>query len=52
VGDEGGTFASPPLRAPGDGWHHTFERAGTYEVRVVQRPEARMRIVVVPKRGP
>jgi plastocyanin len=47
--DEAGTLESPPLEKPGDDWHYTFEKEGTYELYVRQHPAAKMRIVVVPK---
>ena len=50
--DEGGTLASPRLRAPGDGWHYTFEQPGSHTIRIAERPQATMRIVIVPKRTP
>ena len=50
--DESGRIESPALLEPGDGWHFTFEAVGTYELFIRQHPEARARIVVVPKRGP
>ena len=50
--DEAGAVRSPVLKAPGDGWHHTFEKSGRYAIRLEQRPEAKMTIVVVPKRTP
>ena len=50
VVDEAGTLESPPLEKPGDGWHYTFEEAGTYEVFVKQHPMAKARIVVIPKK--
>ena len=50
VVDEGGTLESPPLNEPGDGWHYTFEDEGTYEIYLKQHPEAKTRIVVVPKK--
>jgi plastocyanin len=50
VVDQGETFESPPLEKVGDGWHYTFENAGTYEVFIQQHPAAHMRIVVIPKR--
>ncbi len=50
--DESGSIESPALAEPGDGWHFTFEAVGTYELFIRQHPEARARIVVVPKRGP
>jgi plastocyanin len=50
VVDEGGTFESPPLEKPGDGWHYTFEKPGTYEVYLKQHPKTRARINVVPKK--
>lgn len=49
--DETGTIRSPSLAKPGDGWHYTFEKAGRYSIRLAQRPEAKMTIVVVPKRA-
>ncbi len=49
VVDEGGTLESPPLEKPGDGWHYTFEKAGTYEVFIKQHPMAKARIVVIEK---
>ncbi len=51
VVDASGTLESPPLAEPGDGWHYTFETEGTFDVFVKQHPDARARIVVVPKRG-
>ena len=50
--DETGSVKSPVLRAPGDGWHHTFEKSGRYSVRLEQRPDAKMTIVVVPRKAP
>lgn len=47
--DDTRALESPPLEAPGDGWHYTFDKVGTFEIHVEQRPDARMRIVVVPK---
>ncbi|MFO0691037.1 MAG: hypothetical protein U0900_20230 [Myxococcota bacterium] len=49
--DEAGTVRSPVLKVPGDGWHHVFEAPGRYSIRLEQRPEAKMTIVVVPKRA-
>ncbi|MBK7949957.1 MAG: hypothetical protein IPK00_14690 [Deltaproteobacteria bacterium] len=49
--DEAGRIRSPVLKAPGDGWHYTFEASGRYAIRLEQRPEAKMTIVVVPKRA-
>lgn len=48
--DESGTIKSPPLEKPGDGWHYTFDKEGTFEVYIEQHPDAKARIVVVPKR--
>jgi len=48
--DAAGTLESPPLEKPGDGWHYTFEKEGTYDVYVKQHPMAKARIVVVPKK--
>ena len=48
--DEGGTLESPRLEKPGDGWHYTFEEVGTFEIYIREHPEAKARIVVVPKR--
>lgn len=50
VVDGGGTLESPPLAEPGDDWHYTFEKEGTYEIYVKQHPMAKARIVVVPKK--
>jgi plastocyanin len=50
VVDESGTLESPPLEAPGDGWHYTFEKEGTFELFIKQHPAARARIVIVPQR--
>lgn len=52
VTDVAGSFESPLITADGDGWHYTFEKSGAYEIRVQQRPEAKMRIVVVKKPAP
>lgn len=52
VTDLAGTFKSPPITAAGDGWHYTFEQIGVHELRIEQRPEAKMRIVIVKKRVP
>lgn len=49
--DEAGKVRSPILKVPGDGWHYTFEESGRYSIRLEQRPEAKMTIVVVPKRA-
>ena len=51
VVDESGSIESPALAEPGDGWHYTFDTVGTYELFIRQHPEAKARIVVVPKRG-
>ena len=51
VMDEGGTFESPPLEKPGDGWHYTFEKEGVYDVYLKQHPKTRARINVVPKKN-
>ena len=48
--DESGTIESPALKEPGDGWHYTFDQAGTFEIYIKQHPSAKARIVVVPKR--
>jgi plastocyanin len=48
--DESGTIESPALEKPGDGWHYTFDREGTFEIYIKQHPTAKARIVVVPKR--
>ncbi len=50
--DESGSIESPALAEPGDGWHFTFEAVGTYELFIRQHPEAKARIVVVPRRAP
>lgn len=50
VVDEAGTLESPPLEAPGDGWHYTFDEVGTHHVFVRQHPNAKAKIVVVPKK--
>ncbi len=50
VVDESGTIESPALAAPGDGWHYTFEKEGTFEIYIKQHPTAKARVVVVPKR--
>ena len=50
VVDTEGRLESPPLEKPGDGWHYTFDEAGTYELYLRQHPKARMRINVVPKK--
>ena len=52
VVDQTGALESPPLKSPGDGWHYTFDKTGTFEIHVEQRPDAKMRIVVVPKATP
>lgn len=49
VVDEAGRIESPPLVHPGDGWHHTFDEEGVYELFVRQHPAARARVVVVPR---
>lgn len=49
VVDEGGTLESPPLEKPGDGWHYTFDKPGTYDIYVKQHPTAKARIVVIRK---
>lgn len=51
VVDVAGTIESPPLDAAGDDWHFTFETEGTYELFIREHPEAKSRIVVVPRRG-
>jgi hypothetical protein len=50
VVDTAGTIESPPLEEAGDGWHYTFEEVGTHELFIRQNPEAKARIVIVPKR--
>lgn len=50
VVDEGKTLESPPLAAPGDGWHYTFDQPGVYEIYLKQHPKTRARINVVPKK--
>ena len=52
VVDQTGALESPPLKSPGDGWHYTFDKTGTFEIHVEKHPEAKMRIVVVPKATP
>ena len=52
VVDQTGALKSPRLTAPGDGWHYTFDKTGTFEIHVEQHPDAKMRIVVVPKATP
>ncbi|MFP6654232.1 MAG: hypothetical protein VCB25_01305 [Myxococcota bacterium] len=47
--DESGAIKSPPLLAPGDGWHYTFDEEGTFELHIKQHPGAKARIVIVPK---
>lgn len=49
---EGESVKGPVLKAPGDGWHYTFEAPGRHAVRLVERPAAMMTIVVVPERKP
>lgn len=48
--DEAGTLESPPLMKPGEDWHYTFEKEGTFEIYIEQHPTAKARIVIVPKR--
>lgn len=48
--DESGTIESPALEKPGDGWHYTFEKEGTFELYIKQHPTVKARVVVVPKR--
>ncbi len=50
VVDAGGTLESPTLRKPGDGWHYTFEVPGTFNVCIREDPDAKAKIVVIPKR--
>ncbi len=52
VVDQTGALKSPRLTAPGDGWHYTFDKTGTFEIHVEKHPDAKMRIVVVPKTTP
>ena len=52
VVDESGLLESPAFKQPGEGWHFTFDKTGSYVIHVRGRPEATMRIVVVPKRTP
>lgn len=49
VVDEGGALESPKMLSPGDGWHYTFDDAGTFEVFIREAPEAKAKIVVIPK---
>ncbi len=51
VTGESETVTSPSLAAAGEGWHYTFVKSGAYAIRLVQRPEAAMRIVVVKKKS-
>lgn len=48
--DDSGTIESPALEKPGDGWHYTFEKEGTFELYIKQHPTVKARVVVVPKR--
>lgn len=48
--DASEAIESPALEKPGDGWHYTFEKEGTFEIHIKQHPTAKGRIVVVPKR--
>lgn len=50
--DEAGDVRSPVLKAPGDGWHHTFEGLGRHVIRLAERPDATMTIMIVPRRTP
>ena len=52
VVEKSGKLESPKLIEVGDGWHYTFEEAGTYEVFIRSHPKAKARIVVLPKRAP
>ena len=49
VADEAGSFTSPPITAAGDGWHFTFEKIGTYTIRVTGRSGKTLRVVVIAK---
>ena len=51
VVDEAAGIESPPIEARGDGWHYTFESEGSYDLFIREHPEAKARVVVVPKRG-
>ncbi len=51
VVDESGTLESPPLEEPGDGWHYTFDEAGTFEIFIKQHPKNKAKINVVPKKN-
>ena len=48
VGDEG-SFESPPL-PKGEGWHHTFEEAGSFSFHVKELSSVRGTVVVAPPR--
>lgn len=51
VVDEAGTLEGPVLKEPGDGWHYTFEKEGTYEIHLKSHPAAKTQIVVIPKKN-
>lgn len=48
--DEACRVRSPVLKAPGDGWHYTFDALGSHAIRLEGKPEAAMKIVIVPKK--
>jgi len=50
VVDASGTIESPSFTEPGDDWHYTFEKEGTFELFIRENPKAKSRIVIVPKR--
>ena len=50
VVDASGVVESPRLKKPGDGWHFTFEKLGTYDLSIAEDPTAKARIVILPKR--
>lgn len=52
VVDATGQIESPPLAEVGAGWHYTFEEVGTFELHIREHPEAKARIVIVPRRTP
>ena len=43
-----GSFESPPLPR-GEGWHHTFESSGAFDLHVKEHPKLRATIFVAPE---
>lgn len=49
VADDG-SFSSPGM-AKDEGWHHTFEKPGTYSFHIKEHPGAKGKVIVVEKKS-